>query len=319
MIAWLDLDFVEWARGKVLDLRRLKEGIVTELDYSASTPSRFNTLAIKEALVDFPDQEQVSFMVEGVSFKSEVAPQLVINRHLLNLEGYHEEVFKDVMGLKQYGWVECFDDIPFMPVRCNGKGQVAKGKGIRPTDEGGGPRNPSVDSQGARVLSLNQYMDGVDWWVDAPACEQEPLQQQARQKWVPENKLSIKDVRRANAIIKEGTDLCGLDVYVFKLDWFKYFNQFSLRPECYWQSCHCFPQGFVANYCLTFGLSMASNVAQRAANAFVWFFLKEFAKLDYTFINQLRKQTQAFDDWCEARGQEGALLLWMCCYTDDPL
>ena len=42
-------DFVEWARGVVLDLRRLKEGVVTELDYTAPTPSRFDALVIQAA------------------------------------------------------------------------------------------------------------------------------------------------------------------------------------------------------------------------------------------------------------------------------
>ena len=63
---------------------------------------------------------------------------------------------------------------------------------------------------------------------------------------------------------------------------------------------------------------MAINVAQRAANAFVWFFLKEFEKIDAPFVYQLRLDNPHFDDWCKERGERAALL-WMCCYTDDHL
>jgi hypothetical protein len=246
---------------------------------------------------------------------------MVFNRHLLNLVGYDDQVYDDKAGLaaEPLRWIGLFEHSPFFPARFNGVGQVHKGKGIRPYDEGGGPRTPSFDSRGVRVLSLNQYIDGEDTWITEPAACRESLKATAKSKWVTESKPRIKHVREANAIIKEGADLCGLPVYTFRLDWFKMFNQFALRPEEYWKSCHCFPQGFIANYYLTFGLSMASNFAQRVSNAFVWLFLREFAALDAPHIASLRRKCPAFDSWCGDRGALEIALLWMCCYTDDPL
>ena len=321
MAAISELDAADFAQGRILDLRRLPEGIVTELDYSAPIPSKFNRSAIAEAFADYVDQEIVSFWVLGVAFKAELPSQMVFNRHLLCLLEACDEVFRDKAALAEepFKWVGVFKDSPFFPARFNGNGQVPKGEGIRPTDEGGGPRTLSFDSRNVRVLSLNQYMDGVDLWIAAPLGQIDALQAEARSKWVAEHKPRVKHVRLSNAIIKEGADLCELAVYTFKLDWFKMFNQFALRPEEYWKSCHCFPQGFIANYCLTFGLSMASNVAQRIANAFVWLFLREFALLDAPFLEELRRRYPAFDKWCAQRGQAQAALLWMCCYTDDPL
>lgn len=113
----------------MLDLRRLKEGIVIELDYAAPIPTRFDTSAIAKALEHYPDQEAVSFMVLGVSVKAELPHQLVLNRHLLSLKGHHEQVFEDKSELAgpPYHWVGIFEESPFLPARCNGNGQVPKG------------------------------------------------------------------------------------------------------------------------------------------------------------------------------------------------
>jgi hypothetical protein len=58
-----ELHWADWARGIVLELRNLPD--VRELDYSALTPTKFNTAAIQEALAEYEDQEVVSFMVLG--------------------------------------------------------------------------------------------------------------------------------------------------------------------------------------------------------------------------------------------------------------
>ena len=94
--------------------------------------------------------------------------------------------------------------------------------------------------------------------------------------------------------------MCGLDTYVVTSDWFKYFNQWMISPECYWMSCNCFPGGkYVANYCMTFGISMASNVAQRGANAFVLAFLQKFALLDAPFLLEETTDNPEFAVWLE--------------------
>ena len=318
-------DWVDWARGMVLDLRRLSEGIVTELDYAAPTPTKFNTAAIAERLKDYPDQELVSFFVLGVRYKADLAHQLVFNHHLLNLKGYHEEVYADVATLADdpYGWVGLFDHPPFLPCRFNGNGQVPKGPKIRPVQESGGPRKRSFDSSGKRVFSLNEYVDGIDLLENKSGAALELQLKSNATKWPSESKPTAQQLRKTNCIINEGASLCGLDTYVVTADWFKYFNQWMLAPECYWMSCNCFPGGrYITNYCMTFGISMASNVAQRGANAFVLVFLQEFALLDAPFLLELAAGNPEFTRWLEGRSRLGPLqaaLLWMMCYTDDPV
>ena len=83
--AWLDgkgprpqplacsaLDAAEWSHGRVLDCRELSRGWVRELDYAASTPTKFNLAAFADRLRHHDDQELVSFIVDGVSYKADV-------------------------------------------------------------------------------------------------------------------------------------------------------------------------------------------------------------------------------------------------------
>jgi hypothetical protein len=349
-LAISELHFVEWARGTVLDLRHLPE--VRELDYTAHTPTKFNTGAIQAALEFYPDQEMVSFMVLGASYKAELPHQLVLNHHLMNMVGRHEEVFLEMQELtaSELGWSEVFDALPFLPARVNGKGQVPKGLGVRPIEECG-PRVHTLDSAGDLVLALNDYSNGVELYhhliprgdaptaatasVDreagkkatpAPQCESDELsalKAEARAKWIHESKPRVKSVRQANSILKEPADLSGQGLYVFSADWFKCFNQYMLRPEDYWKCLNAiFDDSFMANYCMTFGISPASNIAQRGANAFIWFFLREFAKLDAPHLAADAGKHPALEAWLSDRrrlGPRQATLLWMCCYTDDPL
>ena len=142
-------------------------------------------------------------------------------------------------------------------------------------------------------------------------------------KWPHENKPTVAQLRKANCIINEGADLCELDTYVIRTDWLKYFNQWMLAPQEYPKCCNSFPGNrYVVNYCLTFGISMASNIAQRGANAFVLVFLEEFAKLDAPFLQQEAERHPKFAEWLKIRENLGPLqaaLMWMFCFTDDPI
>jgi ribA/ribD-fused uncharacterized protein len=323
-----ELHWAEWARGTVLDMRNFPD--IRELDYAAHTPTQFNTNAINDALEQYIDQEVVSFMVLGASFKADLPHQLVLNHHLMNIVGRHDEVYTEMLGLAdpELGWADIFTDLPFLPARINGKGQVPKGAGVRPIDECG-PRKHLEDTARCLVLSLNDYADGLDLFhhllgsSTSPPAELVELQKLAKAKWPHENKPRVKNVRKANAILKEAADLCGMAVYVFSGDWYKCFNQYMLRPEDYWKSVHIiFESSFMANYCLTFGISPASNIAQRGANAFIWFFLREFMRLDAPFEAAEAEANPALAAWLARRralGQQQSALLWMCCYTDDPL
>ena len=319
-------DRAEWSRGVILDCRGFPE--IRELDYNAHTPTKWNLEAIRAALKDCKDQEVVSFMVLGVCYKAEMPHQLVFCHHLLNLFGNDAAVYQEAVALSDLGGNGLFSHTPMVPGRFNGKGQVEKGSGIRPTDEAG-PRKDLFDTANVRVWSLNQYALGSHTFQHLLNTEsQAELEELARArqavsgKWPHEDKPGTEHVIIANCILREAADYAQQPTYLIKADWFKMFNQFMLRPECYWQSMHSFPDNkFVVNYCMTFGLNPCSNIAQRAANAFVWFFLKEFNELDASYVQEGAAHHPKLKSWVEARSELGpqqAMLLWMCCYTDDP-
>ena len=58
-----------------------------ELDYAASTPTKFILAAFVDRLCHHDDQELVSFIVDGVSYKADVPLQFVVLPHLLNILG----------------------------------------------------------------------------------------------------------------------------------------------------------------------------------------------------------------------------------------
>ena len=213
-------DAAEWSHGLVLDLRHLEDGWVRELDYTAPTPTLLNLPAIAERLHDFDDQELVSFIVLGVSYKAELPLQFVVLPHLLNILGYDEAVYRDVCKLEEFGWVGTFNHPPIWPCRANSKGQVPKAvlnpqdvlsgeREVRPVDDAGNPYDPVGDSRGDLVHSLNFCADGLD-----AAPEGTSKRASAQAKWPHENKPTAKDARTANGIISEGAALCDLDTSI---------------------------------------------------------------------------------------------------------
>jgi hypothetical protein len=323
------LDAAEWSHGRVLDLRDLVNGWVRELDYSASTPTKFNLAAFADRLQHYDDQELVSFVVDGVSYKADLPLQFVVLPHLLNILGYDEAVYKQSCKLagEPYCWAATYDHPPVWPLMALSKGQVAKGPQdcpdpeIRPVDDAGNPHNSRTvlkDSRGDPVHSLNFYADGRD-----VAPEGTPKRRAARAKWPHENKPTMKHARTANGIIDEGASLCGYCTYNFSADLKMMFNQFMLRPECYRQSCHLFRGGkWVVNYCMTFGIAPSSNIAQRAINMLVHVFLEDFAIIDEPFLAEEERKFPAFAEWRQQRRELGTLqdqLVFMLAYTDDPL
>ena len=65
--------FKKEARGIVWDLRRLSEGVVAPVDFAAPIESHLDTQLLAQLLADHPDQELLSFLVEGVRYKDDLA------------------------------------------------------------------------------------------------------------------------------------------------------------------------------------------------------------------------------------------------------
>ena len=125
----------------------------------------------------------------------------------------------------------------------------------------------------------------------------------------------------ANCILREAAEYAQQPTYLIKADWFDIFNQLMLRPECYWQSMHSFPDNrSVVNRCMAFGMNPCSNIAQRAANVFVWLFLEELNDLDASYVQEDAAHHPKLKSLIQARSElnlQQAMLLWLCCYTDD--
>ena len=143
--------------------------------------------------------------------------QLVFCHHLTNLVGNDDAVYQEAVVLSDLGWNVLFSHIPMVPGRFNGKCQVEKSSGIRPTDEAG-PRNDLFDTANARVWSLNQYSTGSHAFQDLlsraecaelPQVELQELakaRRAASDKWPHEDKPGTEHVIMANCILREATD-----------------------------------------------------------------------------------------------------------------
>ena len=64
--------------------RRLDEGIIVPVDFDAPIEPHLNLELLQEELLDWPDQELLSFLLKGVRYKAEVEHQIVLLPHLVS-------------------------------------------------------------------------------------------------------------------------------------------------------------------------------------------------------------------------------------------
>jgi len=152
--------FLPQARGKVWDLR----GPTIELlDYTEPTTTHLDLDLLKNELADFPDQELLGFMCEGVQFKADLEMQIVFCPHLMSLSHGVQSVEDELKKLIEHGWYGIFDHMPFVPCRMQSQGSVARP--LQPDRwrrimEAGCPRKPVFDTSGMQVVSLNEAIKG---------------------------------------------------------------------------------------------------------------------------------------------------------------
>jgi len=73
------------ARGIIWDLRRLNEGIIEPVDFTKAISSHLNLDLLATELAQYPDQELLSFLLQGVQYKANVDLQIVLLPHLISL------------------------------------------------------------------------------------------------------------------------------------------------------------------------------------------------------------------------------------------
>ena len=268
--------FHEQARGKVWDLRRLSEGVITLLDYDAPLDSKLNLDFIREQLQDFPDQELVSFLLEGVQFKADLLLQLVFLPHLLSLSHGIFSVEEELKKLASNDYYGLFQHLPFLPCRLQPLGAVPRKLGPwRRIMDAGAPRKLVFDTAGWSVVALNEAAKGVTSWHQSDPDPLPPVYDMGR--WPPEIKPHLADYARDASILKYTAFLSGEPLICFNDDISNYFHSFALAPQELWKVCCLYlpldeehaVHTFAAEYVLAMGIFHASNIAQRASHAIV--------------------------------------------------
>jgi hypothetical protein len=176
--------------------------------------SHLNLPRLGELLKDYPDQELVTFMTNGVSLKSEVTGlYIVLDAHLTSLNMSFETVDETIHFFVDDGWYGIFSAIPFIPLRAIPQGVVSTAGGKwRRTSDGGSPRKATIPP----VLSINAASKLAFW--------------------PKEVKPMLAELASDMVILRHAATLFGDDTYILVDDFKSLFNQFRLHPSEWWKS-----------------------------------------------------------------------------------
>lgn len=267
------------ARGIVWDLRRLSDGIITPLDFQAPIQTHFNLPYLESMLRDCPDQELVSFLLEGVQLKASLDLQIVFLPHLLSLAQGFASVEAELQKLAAKGWYGLFSTLPFVPIRCQPQGSVPRKleERWRRVMEAGAPRTLVFDSSGRSVIPLNDASKGARSAPQVHYTSQDDHPVDITQPWPRELKPTLADYMHDCAILMHASVTCSVPLYLWADDVSNFFHQFALSPSEFWKVCVLYlplTDGhpdftYAVEHVMAMGLFQASNVAQRAANVFV--------------------------------------------------
>lgn len=240
-----------WARGIIWDLRACPAACATPLDFHEPLEHTLNVTYFKQRLANYPNQELLSFIVEGMRPWADVELQTVLVPHLLSLANGFQSVVKEIkrMSSPELNWYSLHSDFPFWPIYSLGEGCVPRKleDRWRRCEEGGGPRKPTFDASGLRALSLNEasrihhfphhyQADTRPEWLDylrmrkLPATEEDHAFVAANRgtKWMRQRMPRLSHAARSLVVLQHAGYLMGEPVYVFGDDIKDYFNHFML-------------------------------------------------------------------------------------------
>ena len=225
----------------------------------------------------------------------------------------------------------------------------------RRTTEGGAPRNEAtVDVDGNRVFPLNVAIGakgivGQTTWrlpglpattgfltydEAATAHASKPAPESTR--WAPEVKVRVDDQLYNTAVLNHASAVYGEPLFILIADAKDFFNQPMLAVWCrhhvglltglLWLPLDAKHEllTFVVEHSLGFGISMASNIAQRFAYGLMYIFLRAFDDAETPFLAaDSRNPTRRA--WIKAQrvpsartGRNECRLASALMYTDDP-
>ena len=345
------------ARGVVWDARtRDSRGCWRPLDTATPLPSHLHLDVIEADFADYPDSELLGFVLDGAQFKAELPLDLVLCPHLTTLPWGFDKVEKDLKRKAELGWYEAFSDFPFLPIRLQPRGCVArKLEKDRPREvcDCGAPRREVFTMSGRRrVESLNDAVgirlidacclcpighpadDPLDLdlalALDPRLPENPSWDRVFDYRWLKEIKPLVVHKMKDDAILREGGVECGDDVVTGTDDFADFFNQIRLAPGEMWKvgllwtpfdESHD-PASFLAEYVLNFGNAASSNTAQRFAWALIWRLELEVERLERPLLDAVTEpQCRA---WLDRRlelerqtGRPQQRLFAAKVYTDD--
>ena len=289
-----------------------RPGWATPIDLSTPSESHLNLDFLAEQGIGHPDQELISFLILGVRYKADLPTQIVLQPHLKSFLRVQDKFLLEAGKFVERGWTIVSDSLPMVPYFLTACGSVCrKLEPERPRTifDAGAPRVPLWDSDGIRVLPLNEAIAGS--------------------AWPKESKPRALHVVCAIAILQEAAAILGETIFVVTDDFKSFFNQLRLAPSEYCKTGVLHPPRpgqararFAYDTVLGFGVKMASNIAQRFADLIAQIFRRKLAPVVAAIAHKLCQQSSEFAGWWEHRkalGTEQAFLTAFFMYTDDPI
>ena len=298
--------------------------------------SHLNAQAIGDTFADLPDRELVSMLKGGVTFKTNLTPQIVIMPNLMSLYeeadggGASLDAVTDALhALVERGWYSTHTSfIPFVPWRCAPRGAVPRpGGGVpRGIVDNGGPRQDLATwPAGELVIPVNESAGPMRPPRDASPSDSV--------KWHAEGKPQLPDAAGNGAILADIAWRAKLPIYTFAFDFQFYFHQLFLRHGEWWLAGSLMPERLraggasdvmvaIVEKVLSMGTSPSSQIAQRFANAIIWALFRKMDALDQP---HLESEGPAVREWIAARRSlqhddygSHARLYDAQMFTDDP-
>ena len=294
----------DWSRDIVWDFTFERDPVCgVPLDFDLPLDTHLDLQYLERRLHDYPDQQLVSYLLQGVRLEAHVELHSVWVPHLTSLSKGYESVARELQRLTDKGWYHAFGHVPFWPCYLNGQGATARKLEpwrFRRTTEGGGPRRETFDETGLRAWSINDASkvyhlprhlrdsprDDVRRWVRnrgllTPPEERPPLTRGS--KWDHEAKPTLGGFMRSLGILRRAAHVLGEPIYIFSDDGADWFNQLALSPESWPLFNVAFlesetPEGepprlrFTSERRLGFGCHPASKIAQRFSDALLVLF-----------------------------------------------
>ena len=334
------------ARGIVWDCRQVPvDGLCHVADFTAPFKSDLNLVNIAKDLHDWPDQEMVGMILNGIQYKADIPLQVVLCPHLQDIALDPRAIQKELNRLSSVEnglmYMEVFSIVPFIPFRFVPQGGVPRkleaGRPRRKGD-GGAPRIVIRDEDGVPAPSLNDAIGLKSHVTD----NQREASTEPSHKWpAKEVKPRIEDKMHDDSILGAASQAGFGPLLQLTDDFADHFNQLGIHPSEYWKIVVLWVfldangrstrwpdfEAFIAEYRLGFGLSLSSGIAQRFSEAIVAVFRNRLDEIEEPIMNEVlaSQPTSEKAEWIRHRrelsvvtGKKEDRLYAIKIYTDDP-